>query len=177
MIPESPLVEIAVLTTKKHAVDIPSKSRIVVSDITGPCSIELKNALARRLVDNVDYEVLSRDNLDKILIESKSQWAGDFNTQTAVKLGRLLGASLFIVGEIVYCGSPGGHSFDYQQGSSFDIFAVLQMIDPETGRVVLSSANEGKYLPDSDPLLYSKSVDDYKQPGVDDQRTGRHVSR
>ena len=163
VIPESRLVEISVLTTSSTAIEIPPKSRIVVADIAGDCAVELKNALTRRLVDNADFEVLSRDNLEQILIESDNNWAGRFNTETAVKLGRLLGASLFIVGQVVYCGPSGGQFDSYESGDPYDIFAVLQIIDPETGKVVMSSANEGKYLPDSAPLLFSATPEDYAQ--------------
>ena len=149
---ESKLVEMAVLTTSAYSVEIPPKSRIVIADIAGDCSVELKNALTRRLVDNANYEVLSRDNLEQIIIESKNNWAGGFNTETAVKLGRLLGASLFVVGQVVYCGPSGGYQYRNRPGEPTDIFAVLQIIDPETGKVILSSANEGKYIPETEPL-------------------------
>lgn len=178
LIPDSKLVQISILTTTSNVVKIPPKSRIVISNIAGECALELKNALARRLVDNANYEVLTRDNLEQLMIEADRNWAGRFNSETAVRLGELLGASMFIVGQVVYCGPSGGPSaYDFGSKSyhfrsertagAYDIFAVLQIINPATGKVVMSSANEGKYIPGTESLLFSADPKDY-QPAVSD---------
>ncbi|MEO1085264.1 MAG: hypothetical protein AAFY88_13575, partial [Acidobacteriota bacterium] len=85
----SELREISVLGRSQAEVTLPKRSRIVIAGVTGTCDIELKNALAKRLVDNSEFQVLDRENLNRILIEKDDNWGGDFNTKTAVRLGEL----------------------------------------------------------------------------------------
>ncbi len=169
-IPESQLVEISVLMTSESLRKVPKNSRIVIADIGGPCANELKNALMRRLVDNAQYDVLSRDHLQQILFESTQQWAGSFNSRTAIQLGELLGASIFLVGDVIYCGNPydphSGYASrtthaTYNADEPYDIFAVLQIVDIKTGKVILSTANEGSYLSEASPLLFSAKPEEY----------------
>jgi hypothetical protein len=150
--PEADVVGISIVVTPKIKRIIPKGSRIVIANITGDCSTEVKDALMRRLIDNSDYDVLTRENLDQILWESDINWGGRFNTETAAKLGKLMGASLFIVGRVAYCGYSASDSPDSKFGE-FNVFAALQIIDLETGKVLVSSANEGTYIPRPAPLL------------------------
>lgn len=152
---KSKVVEIPIVVSPKIKNVIPKGSRIVIANIAGDCAEEVKDALMRRLIDNADYDVLTRDNLEQILVEADRSWAGRFNTETATKLGELLGASLFIVGRVIYCGPSESDSPEDPRGQ-LAIFATLQILDLDTGKVILSSANEGKYIPRPIPLLYAK---------------------
>ena len=167
-LPESDLVEMSVLVTSDNVRKVKEGSRIVIAGIGGQCATELKNALMRRLVDNAKYDVLSRDQLKEIIIESEQQWAGKFNTKTAVDLGELLGASLFLVGDVVYCGQqsyPYEDAAVYNPEEPYDIFAVLQIVDIRTGKVILSSSNEGTFFPGASPLLFSANPEEYARLG------------
>ncbi|MEM6796651.1 MAG: CsgG/HfaB family protein [Acidobacteriota bacterium] len=132
--------------------DIPKRSRIVIADIGGPCTLELKNALMTRLVDNSEYDVLTRDNLEQLLLETENNWSGPFNTKTAATLGELLGASLFVVGNVVYCGRTEIEE-ESEKTWQYNMLAVLQILDLETGKVLMSSADQGKYRPETSQLL------------------------
>lgn len=152
----SKIVQIPVLVVpEKHTV-VPRGSRIVIAGIEGDCTNEVKDALMRRLIDNNDYSVLTRDNLKQIVSETDTVWAGRFDTETSARLGRLLGASLWIVGRVVYCG-PSLAAPDIDTGlrvpqgrgpaGGYSILVAMQIIDLETGKVLVSSSSEGHYTP------------------------------
>jgi len=145
--PESEVFRIPIVVTPKDTEIIPEGSRIVIADIAGPCADEVKTALMKRLVDNADYDVITRDNLRQIIGEADMSWAGKFNTETAAKLGELMGASLWIVGRVAHCGQSAIGDPDNAFGTEFNIIAVLQVIDIETGKVLVASASEGTYTP------------------------------
>jgi hypothetical protein len=157
--PPGEVVKVRVLLKPTIVAEIPEGSRIVITDISGVCALEVKDALMSRLVDNANYDVLTRENLSQILVESEKSWAGDFNTKTAVRLGELLGASLFVVGRVVYCGPPPGDEQTEEDSGRVDIFAILQILDLETGKVLVSSAIEGTYTPKSAPLLVADDAE------------------
>ena len=158
---ESKIVDISIVVEPRHAEAIPEGSRIVIADIVGDCADEVKAALMRRLIDNSQYDVLARDNLDQIIRENYQSWEGDFNSNTAAKLGDLLGASLFVVGQVVYCGQSAGESLDNEFEAQFNVMATLQIIDLQTGKVLVSSSSEGSYVP-RPTLLFA---DDQPAPG------------
>ena len=150
--PKSEVIEIPIVVAPTITRDIPKGSRIVIAGITGPCSVELTNALMKRLVDNSEYEVLTRDNLQQLLGEIQKNWSGNFNTETTARLGELMGASLFIVGNVVYCGKTEIEEDD-EDSWQYDILAVLQILDLETSKVLMSSADRGEYEPRASQLL------------------------
>ncbi len=150
---EPKLVDIKIIVTPKEETVIPKGSRIVIANISGACADEVKDALMRRLIDNSDYDVLTRDNLHQIIGETNINWEGRFNTETATRLGELLGASLFVVGRVVYCGQAATVSAEGETETQYNVLATLQIIDLETGKVLVSSASEGKYTPRPTALL------------------------
>lgn len=104
----------------------------------------------RRLTDNTSYTVLTRDNLEQIIGEKQLAWAGDFNTQTAAKLGQLMGASLWIVGKVVYCGKTVTKQDPDEPTTEYNVFSTVQIINLETGEVLISSTSDGSYTPQKD---------------------------
>lgn len=157
LIPDSEIVRLSVLVTPTAKETIPEKTRIVVADIRGRsdqegrdhCADAVKDALMRRLIENANYDVLARDDLNWIYQEMENNWSGRFDTGTAAELGELLGASLFVVGRVGYCGPTTSSAPDRESPVQFSIFASLQIVDLATGRVVVSSAGDGHYVPAS----------------------------
>lgn len=152
---EAELVKVRVVAKPRVERAIPVRSRIVLTDFEGDCAIEVRDALMQRLVDNADYDVVTRSFLDQILAEAEQAYAGDFNTDTAIKIGDLMAASVFVVGRVAYCGSPDGRKTPKDGFSNYNIQAVLQILDIRTGRVLISSSAEGNYFPDSTQLMLS----------------------
>lgn len=148
------VIAIPIVVSPSHSNEIAEDSRIVIMNVSGDCSTEVKDALMRRLIDNPKYNVLSRDYLSQIVVETEQNWSGQFNTDTASKLGELMGASLFIVGQVAYCGVSDSDSPDNESGVEFIIMANIQIIDVERGKVLVSTASEGRYIPRPKPELY-----------------------
>lgn len=152
---------------------LPPGSRIVVSRVVGSlggadCAQAVKDALFRRLIDNGRYTVLSRDDLELILFEGDESWGGRFNTQTAPKLGELLGAGYFIVGRVSYCGPTVRKRADGEWESLFSLFATLQVIDSATAEVVFASASEGSAIRPPESLsLATEEQPGYESASVD----------
>ncbi len=166
---DAEIVKVRVVVAPEISKKIAAGARIVITNFYGPCKLEVQDALMRRLVDNADYDVLTRDHLEQILSESEKSWTGDFDSTTATRLGDLLGASLFVVGRIAYCG-PSQEQVENQQGTSYSILAVLQILDLRTGKVLVSSAGEGVYTPKSARLLIAEETTEFavEEPEVSD---------
>ncbi|MEM7480510.1 MAG: CsgG/HfaB family protein [Acidobacteriota bacterium] len=143
----SKLVEIPIVVTPKEGKTIEPGKSIVIADIEGPCSKEVKTALMRRLTDNSDFDVLTRDNLRQIIDETSMKWNGAFNTETGAKIGELMAASLFIVGEVHYCGAALESHGSTADEATYSIMGTFQIIDLETRKVLASSSSEGAYTP------------------------------
>lgn len=151
--PPSQSVKIPIVVSAEDDRTIPKGAGIVIEDISGDCSEEVEDALISRLIDNTGYNVLTRDNLAQIFGEANMNWEGRFNTETVNKLGELVGASMFVVGRVGYCGTEVAESPDTDFGLQFTIIAVLQIIDMETGKVILATSDRGIYIPRSSPSL------------------------
>lgn len=183
--PRSEVVEVAVIVAPKGKKPVPEGSRVVIADVEGECADELKAALTRRLIDTEGYDVLSRDNLEQILVEADKTWAGRFNTQTAVRLGELMGASLFVVGRVLYCGPLVTNASDEDSQTQLGILSALQIIDLATGKLILSSANQGTYTPRPLPRLFSRGQEQKasgskppaESPGRADERSAPQESQ
>jgi hypothetical protein len=145
--PKARIVAKRILVTPKDREAVPKGRTIVIADIEGPCAQEVKTALMKRLVDNADYSVVTRDNLRQIVSEADQSWAGKFNSDTAAKLGELMGASLWVVGRVANCGPSASDEPDNEFSAEYKIIAVLQVIEIETGKVLVASASEGSYTP------------------------------
>ncbi|MEM9291299.1 MAG: CsgG/HfaB family protein [Acidobacteriota bacterium] len=159
-VPEPETVRVSVLATPTDKTTIPPGSTIVVTDLksnsqlggAGLCAMAVKDALKRRLVENANYQVLSREDLDTIVDEMSANWNGMFDSKQVEQLGNLLGASYFIVGRIPYCGLTSNTAPDAESRVQYSIFATLQIIDIKSGRVEVSSASEGDFIPRSTRL-------------------------
>lgn len=158
-IPEAELVKVRVVVKPKNDRTLKPDSRIVLTNMAGECATEVRDALMRRLVDNTDYQVVTRDFLDQIMVESEQGWAGKFDSRTAARLGELLSASVFVVGRVAYCGPPDGARARNDGSDIYSILAVLQILDVRTGKVLISSSAEGRYVPDSVRLMVSTHED------------------
>lgn len=151
---ESDITRVSMTVASSTGITLPEGTRIVVGEVEGACGQEVKDALMLRLIDNPHYDVLSRDNLPEVLQEIDFSWSGQVDSQTASELGKILGASVYIVGRVSFCGVSSSSSPDNKMESQLNISAMLQIIDLPTGRLIFSSASEGTYVP---RLIYPPS--------------------
>ncbi|MCB1036670.1 MAG: hypothetical protein KDD47_22790 [Acidobacteria bacterium] len=141
------IVQVPVMLSPAGKNLIPPRARLVVGDIQGDCHSAVKDAIMRRFVDNSSYEIVTRDNLKQIQKEIEDGWSGAFNTKTAAGLGELLGASLWIVGRVAYCGKAPTDTSRQNEKNKTLVIANLQVIEIKTGKILVSSSSEGSYVP------------------------------
>lgn len=90
--------------------------------------------LAAELATIPQFDVVERGMIEKVLAEQSLQMTGAVSSQSAVKLGRLVGANAIIVGEMtdyVYWNNIAGF------GST--VSYSIRMIDAEDGRILMST--------------------------------------
>lgn len=188
--PTARIVGIPVVVEPRIRRAIPKDSRIIITDIQGECATEVRDAVMTRLIDNTDYHVLAREYLNQIKNEARLNEEGDFDSTTMTRLGDLLGASMFIVGRVTYCGpanqeksllslnQEGMPDFDdslINRKSAFSISAILQVIDLRHGSVLISGNAEGRHLnlSPSQTTMFDKKRSKVDQSPTDTKRIPR----
>lgn len=136
-------------------------SDILTDDLNQKETKQLFNALEGGLLDLRQYEVTSRQDVDKILAEQKFQNSGCTQQQCAAEIGKLLNADLMLLSEVTY---------DKKTG---EIDLYLKLVDVETAKI---STSINKYdntkrfrdilskIPDYLLELYRKDNTDISQP-------------
>ncbi len=188
--PAARIVGIPVVVEPQNRRAIPKDSRIIITDIQGECATEVRDAVMTRLIDNTDYHVLAREYLNQIKNEARINEEGDFDSTTMTRLGDLLGASMFIVGRVTYCGPANQERslLDLNQKTmpdtensltngerAFSISAILQVIDLRHGSVLISGNAEGRHLnlSPSQTRMFEKKRPKADQPLTDSKRVPR----
>ena len=121
------------------------KQIIAVSNITsqGLSDFEKKlfyNKLESELVNMGVYEVTSRQDIDKILMEQKFQKSGCTDQQCAAEIGRLLNADLMLLSEILF-----------DKGSKY-ISTNLKLVSVETAKIKTAISKDGSVNKPTDEL-------------------------
>ena len=93
--------------------------------LTDTESTILTEALTSKVIQIDQYNVVERNNINKILDEQKFQHSGCTDSECAVKIGQLLNADLMIIGNVG------------KLGSTYTMNA--RMIDVETGMAITSA--------------------------------------
>ena len=134
---------------------------ILTDDLNDKQKKQLFNALESGLLDLGQYEVTSRQDVDKILEEQKFQKSGCTDQQCAAEIGKLLNADLMLLSEVTY---------DKKSG---EIDLYLKLVDVETAKIstsVIKSETIKKYrdilskIPDYTLELYRKDNRDVSKP-------------
>jgi len=130
------LLALCALGAAAEAADPPPTVAVLYFDYTGKTQeLEvLRKGLAQMLISDLSgsdaIRVVERDRLEEILGELKLQGSGKVDAQSAVKMGKLLGAKYLVLG---------GY-FDLQGALRVD----ARIVDVETGRVLKSFGTNGK---------------------------------
>lgn len=107
--------------------------------------IGLSDMLITTLVQTGKYEVIEREQLEKVLKEQKLGLSGFVDLDTAKKVGKILGLDALFIGKLT----------KYQEEVKQDIWTGytsyivrvaidVRMIDVETGKIILAEAAEGQ---------------------------------
>lgn len=106
--------------------------------------------LTTALVKSGKFIVIERNELDKVLAEQKLGESGLVTEQTAPKLGKLLGADLFVIGSVTECGTKEGNI-----GGNIPLFGGsitkktartvvdIRLVNTTTGEIIAAETKEG----------------------------------
>jgi curli biogenesis system outer membrane secretion channel CsgG len=106
--------------------------------------------LATALVKSGKFIIVERQELDRVLSEQKLGESGLVTEQSAPKVGKLLGAELFVIGSISECGTKEG-----KIGGSIPMFGGslttktartvvdIRLVNTTTGEVISAETKEG----------------------------------
>lgn len=101
------LMEAIEKSAEKISQDLPSGSRIVItafeSESEGLSEYVIEELISSLIFFNV--EVVDRENLDYVYREINFQISGDVSDETAVTVGKFLGAQFLITGQLINTGS------------------------------------------------------------------------
>jgi hypothetical protein len=138
--------------------ELPDLRRIAIGEIKGECGVELGNRLTMSLVDSRKFEVLNRQNFDRIMKEHNFNWSGKVDTKTASTLGKALGAAVLVFGEITRCDMEQGFVVREQGGLHINarpervqvqvaratLIASLQLVDLASAKIFTAAVYEGR---------------------------------
>jgi|GEM_PF-6749154 len=92
----APSARIPVL--KPAEINLRGIDKIAIGDVQGNIGSSVADLLTSRLFESDQFDVVDRSNLSRIMKEHELNMSGAVDTDTAVKIGRLVGASALIVG-------------------------------------------------------------------------------
>lgn len=125
------------------------KKRIAVTDFENNSQVNdaymgrgIADMLVVELVKNKAYQVVERDKLKSVLKEQHLGATGAVDTQTAAKLGKLLGLDYLVVGKIVEAGSQTAGMFGISE-TKIKVVLAVRLIDATTGNILLAESAEG----------------------------------
>ena len=88
--------------TRPADINLSKYKKIVVSRLDGNLGDQFGDLLTSKLFEANTYEVLDRENLDRVMTEHRFNLSGMVDSSTAVKMGKFLGASALVSGNVNY---------------------------------------------------------------------------
>ena len=135
--------------------------------------------LATALVKSGKFLVIERQELDRIIAEQKLGESGLVTEQTAPKLGKLLGAELFVIGSVTECGTK-----ESNIGGNVPMFGGalktkkartvvdVRLVNTTTGEIIAAESKEGSESTTGVNVRY-ESIDFNNMDSWDDTDIGK----
>lgn len=98
---------------------------------------QLQSSIQNGLVQNKNYTVVERSNLDQIFRELGLQNSGVVNSSSAIEIGNLSGADYTLMGKVVEAEINPYNNLAYE-GLKAKVAVSVQIVDNETGQVLSS---------------------------------------
>lgn len=98
---------------------------------------QLQSSIQNGLVQNKNYTVVERSNLDQIFKELGLQNSGVVDSSSAIEIGNLSGADYTLMGKIVEAEVNPYNNFAYE-GLKGKVAVSVQIVDNTTGRIISS---------------------------------------
>ncbi len=132
--------------------------RVAIGQISGECGLELSNRITTALVTSKRYDVLDRQNFDRLMREHNFNWSGKVDTKTAAKLGKALGVDVLVFGEVARCELEQGSVQKVQEGviiagtpqtmnvdvARVSLTTAMQLVDLSTAKILTAMVFEGR---------------------------------
>ncbi len=135
--------------THPAEINLKGFDKIAIGEISGRGSADLTDELTQALFESGRFEVLDRQNLDRILAEHRLNLAGFVDEEQAAELGKFLGAAALIFGrvgensykeEVTYVDNTnnktGEKTRTYTRAGRARVSATLQVVDLTTGKIL-----------------------------------------
>lgn len=97
----------------------------------------LQSSIQNGLVQNKNYTVVERSNLDQIFRELGLQNSGVVDSSSAIEIGNLSGADYTLMGKVVEAEVNPYNNFAYE-GLKGKVTLSMQIVDNKTGQVISS---------------------------------------
>ncbi|HHL72045.1 MAG TPA: tetratricopeptide repeat protein [Bacteroidetes bacterium] len=135
--------------THPAEINLKGFAKIAIGEITGRGSADLSEELTQALFESGRFEVLNRQNLDRILAEHSLALSGVIDEEQAAELGKFLGAAALIFGRVSEHGykeelthadytdkKTGKKTRTYTRSGRARVSATLQVVDLTTGKIL-----------------------------------------
>ncbi len=138
-----------VSTTRPAEINLKGIERIAVGKIDGNIGQKVADLLVVTLFESERFEVVDRENIDKIIREYQLNIGGVIDKSTAVQMGKVLGASVLILGNSLMDYKPNTwtkEEHDYK-GYAHTVYYLKQIakidtafriVDLTTGKILVA---------------------------------------
>ena len=171
--------KIKVPVTRPAEINLSGMDNLAIGEIDGNAGQRMSDLLTTKLFNSDYYEVVDRDNVERIMSEHNFNLSGAVNESTATDLGKLIGASALIFGNSnykydiqrskskVYKDDDGNRYRYYNIEGKARTKTNLRIVSLETGKIVAaktmtkvaqdrtSERNQRPAAPDRDALIAS----------------------
>ncbi|MBP7795367.1 MAG: hypothetical protein KA059_01165 [Elusimicrobiales bacterium] len=107
----------------------------------------VSDILITELVKSNRFVVVDRDKINKIMDEQKFQQQGAVDSQTAVKVGKLLGLEAIVVGAITNFGvrtEGSNYLLTQTKRQVAEVSVDIRVIDVQSGQIILADSGKGE---------------------------------
>jgi tetratricopeptide (TPR) repeat protein len=135
--------------TKPARINLVGIKKIAIGEITGTGSADFADELTTRLFNSNRYEVLDRQNLDRIFQEHKLSYTGAIDENTAAELGKFIGSAALVFGRVSQNRyteemstndwkeqKTGKNHRTYTREGKANVAVTLQVTDLRTGKII-----------------------------------------
>jgi tetratricopeptide (TPR) repeat protein len=134
--------------TKPAEINLKGFNKIAIGEISGNAGQSVANLITTRLFESGRFEVVDRENLQRIMSEHRLNLVGAIDQNTAAEVGKLLGASALIFGNSnasfnqqtsisQYYKKKDGSSYRYfNKDAVAKVNSNLRVVDLTTGKIL-----------------------------------------
>ncbi|MBU4185838.1 MAG: tetratricopeptide repeat protein [Proteobacteria bacterium] len=140
--------KVMVPVTRPAEIDLRGIDKIAIGEIQGKGGREIEDLLTTRLFESGKFEVLDRQNLERLMKEHRLKFTGIIDSSTAVKLGKMIGAATLVFGNVpmhkadnkvtysAWKDREGGSHRTYYNTVTAKVKASFKVVGLRTGKIV-----------------------------------------